>query len=153
MRARWLLAALAAAPMMACAGGDPAPAALDTRHETCRSCRMPVSDPHLAAQLTAPGEEPAFFDDIGCLRDYVREHTPEAGAVAWVADHRTASWVRAATATYALCPAIETPMGSHLIAWADASSRQSDAAVKNCASRTAPEIFGTNPPDGHKRGG
>ena len=61
------------------AAGDAPPAALDTRNETCRSCRMPVSDPRLAAQLAAPGEEPVFFDDIGCLRDFLREHAPDAG--------------------------------------------------------------------------
>ena len=153
MRSRWLPPALAAGLLVSCSGGDAPPAALDTRNETCRSCRMPVSDPHLAAQLAAPGEEPVFFDDIGCLRDYLREHAPDAGAVAWVADHRTGAWIRAASASYELCPSIDTPMGSHLVAWTDASSRRADPAVRNCAPRSPQEIFGTSPPDGRKRGG
>ena len=32
-----------------------------------RSCRMAVSAAGVAAQVVAPGEEPRFFDDIGCL--------------------------------------------------------------------------------------
>jgi len=114
---------------------------------------MPVSNPYLAAQLTAPGEEPVFFDDIGCLRDYLRDHVPDGAAVAWIADHRTGAWARASGATFELCPSIDTPMGSHLVAWADASSRRADAAVGHCPSKTPQETFGTRPPDGQKRGG
>jgi copper chaperone NosL len=152
VRARWLPPALAAALLVSCSRGG-APAALDPRNETCRWCRMPVSNPYLAAQVTAPGEEPVFFDDVGCLRDYLRDHPSDAGTVAWVADHRTGTWVRAAAAAYELCPSIDTPMGSHLIAWTDATSRRSDTAVANCAPKSPREIFGTNPPDGGKRGG
>ncbi len=60
----------------ACAGGPPNPAALDTRNETCGSCRMPVSDASLAAQIVAPGEEARFFDDIACLRDFLARSPP-----------------------------------------------------------------------------
>ena len=64
---------------------DANPAALDTATETCRSCRMPVSDPRLAAQFLQPGEEAVFFDDIGCLRDFLKDLRRLPGSVAWVA--------------------------------------------------------------------
>jgi copper chaperone NosL len=147
-----MLSALAAALLLSCSSGDPPPGGLDTRHDACAFCRMPVSDPRLAAQLAAPGEEPAFFDDIGCLRDFLRGRAPGAGAVAYVADHRTGNWARAAGAVYDLCRSIDTPMGSHLIAHADASSRGADASMKDCSVKSAREVFGTEPPDGRKRG-
>ena len=157
MRSDRLLFCLAegtlAAVLLSCRAGDAPPAALDTKNEMCRFCRMPVSDAHLAAQLAAPGEEPAFFDDIGCLRDFLKQGGEgPAGAVAYVADHRTGDWARAARATYSRCPAVETPMGSHLIAHADAASRDADAAARGCAVESATAVFGTGPPDGRKRG-
>ena len=137
----------------ACGGGPAAPAALDTRHEACRSCRMPVSDAKVAAQIAAPGEEAVFFDDIGCLRDYLSGgKAPGPGAVAYVADHRTGAWIPASEALYDRCPSVETPMGSHLVAHADAASRASDAATAGCAAIGAAEIFGPAGPPGPRKG-
>jgi copper chaperone NosL len=142
-----------AATILSCTGAEAPPAPLDTKNETCRSCRMPVSDARLAAQLAAPGEEPKFFDDIGCLREFLKQGDPlRAGAVAYVADHRTGAWVRASVATFSRCPALETPMGSHLIAHADADSRDDDPAARACAAVPAMDILGpSGPPDGRKR--
>lgn len=126
------LALLAAAVLCAgCAGREPAPAELDTGDELCASCRMPVSDPRLAAQIAAPGEEPRFFDDLGCLADEVgrRRPVPE-GTVLYVADHRTREWVRADRAVFTHCPTVQTPMGSQVLAHADAESRDLDPATR-----------------------
>ena len=50
---------------------------------------MTGSDGRSAAQLLTPGQEPLFFDDLGCLRDYLRQQgTLPAETVAFVADHR-----------------------------------------------------------------
>lgn len=136
-----------------CAGTDTAPAALDTKNETCRFCRMPVSDPKLAAQLAAPGEEHRFFDDIGCLRGDLARSGPPAGAVAYVADHRTGTWVSASRAVFSRCPAIETPMGSHLIAHSNEASRAADPSAAGCATIAASDIFGPSGPPGSRGGG
>ena len=129
--------------------GDSTPAPLDTATETCRSCRMPVSDPHLAAQLLQPGEEAAFFDDIGCLRDFLRDGGDlPAGTIAYVADHRTRTWVPAAEAVYTRMPSRETPMGSHLVAHADATSRGADADAAGGTAVSAAELFGPPGPPG-----
>ena len=142
-----------AAAILSCTGADAPPAPLDTRNEACRSCRMPVSDARLAAELAAPGEEPKFFDDIGCLREFLKQgDPPRAGAVAYVADHRTGAWVRAASAAYSRCPSLETPMGSHLVAHAETASREQDPALRACVPVAAAEIFGPEgPPDGKQR--
>ena len=138
------------AALLACRAGDAAPAALDPGTETCRSCRMPVSDPSLAAQLSAPAEEPLFFDEAGCLRDFLRAApTLPRGTTAFVADHRTGDWVRASLAVFSRCPSVATPMGSHLLAHADAASRDADPAARACASVSVEELFGpAGPPDG-----
>jgi copper chaperone NosL len=128
---RLAVAALAVVASAACGRGAPAPAPLDTRNETCRSCRMAVSDSRFAAQIVAPGEEPLFFDDIGCLEQYVATSPSlPAGAVAYVADHRTRSWVLASAALFTRVDGLDTPMNSHLLAHADGRSRDADPAAK-----------------------
>jgi copper chaperone NosL len=147
---RRILALLAAAAALSCAGGVLGPAALDTKTEMCRSCRMPVSDASLAAQLVAPGEEPKFFDDIACLRDLLERSPASAGSVAYVADHRTKNWVRASTALYTRSK-LDTPMGSHWIAHAGAASRDADPAAAGGTPVTANEIYGAAGPPGGLR--
>ena len=144
-----LLLALALA---ACADAPPEPAALDTRNEQCASCRMAVSSAAFASQLVAPGELPRFFDDLGCLAGYVKAGKLPPGAVAFVADHRTKQWVRADRAMYTRVPGLETPMGSHVIAHADAASRDQDPVARAGAPLAAAELFGpAGPPTGAAR--
>ena len=106
---------------------------------------MTVSERPYAAQIVAAGEEPLFFDDLGCLRDYLAGggRVPE-GAAAFVADRRTASWVAAGRAVYSLAPELATPMGSHLVAHADAASRDRDGAVTGAVAVPAAAIFGAS---------
>jgi copper chaperone NosL len=92
---------------------------------------MAVSSPRFAAQIVAPGEEPLFFDDLGCLVTYLDlRKTVGAGAVAYVADHRTGTWVAAAAATITRVEGLSTPMGSHLIAHESPASRDADPAAQ-----------------------
>jgi copper chaperone NosL len=142
------LAALAALGAAAC-GGALEPAALDTRNEACSSCRMAVSDARFAAQLVAPGELPRFFDDVGCLADYLKAGRAPKDAVAFVADHRTKAWVRADHALYSRVAGLATPMGSHVIAHESAASRDADGDAKTGTPVSATELFGPGwPPAG-----
>ncbi len=111
---------------------------------------MAVSDARFAAQLAAPGEEARFFDDVGCLRDYLRKRPRlPAGTVAFVADHRTREWVRAGLAVLTRRDSLETPMASHLIAHASLASRDADPAAAGGTPVSSGEIFGpAGPPDG-----
>ena len=146
---RTRLAALLVAGV-ACTRGPPEPAAVDTKNDSCASCRMAVSDVRFAAQLVAPGEEPRFFDDVGCLRDYLRRGPKlPAGTVAYVADHRTRAWQRASRAVFTRRDALETPMASHLIAHGSAASRDSDPEAAGGTPVSTAELFGpAGPPDG-----
>lgn len=144
-RAAATIAALLLAAASACAAGAPPPAPLDTRHESCAWCRMSVSSQRFAAQIVAPAEEPLFFDDLGCLRDWLAGGGAARlakGAIAYVADHRTGDWVPAASAVYVRVGPLETPMGSHLLAHADAASRAADDEAKGGEPLAAAEVFG-----------
>lgn len=129
--------------LAACASGPPAPATLDTRNESCGWCRMAVSEARFAGQIVAPSEEAKFFDDIGCLGHFVAgAKARQPGAVSYVADHRTRTWIRADAALYTEVASLATPMGSHLIAHADAASRDADPDAKGGTPRTPAEVFG-----------
>ena len=143
MRARAIVGLVMA--LGACASGPPAPATLDTNHDACAFCRMAISDARLAAQIVAPAEEPLFFDDVGCLAGYLKEKRGRPGSVAYVADHRTSAWVESGRAVYTKVPGIETPMGSHLIAHADAPSRDADPEAKGGTPLQASDVFGRTP--------
>lgn len=138
---RFLILAL----FLGCApAGPPAPAPLDTANEACRHCRMMVSDARFAAQLVAPGEEPLFFDDPGCLRDFLAENPdPKTAFTAYVADHRTRAWVRAERAVYTRLEGLSSPMDSHLMAHADAASRAADPEAQGGQPLTAHQVFST----------
>ena len=143
-------AALSAVLALRCGAGAPAPAAVDVKNDACAFCRMPVSDPKLAAQLAAPSEDPRLFDDVGCLRDYLAGHPSlPARSAAYVADHGTGRWVPASSAVYERCPGLQTPMGSHLIAFDPASAPA--AAGSGCERLTAAAVFGAAPPPGGSR--
>jgi len=144
------LALLAPMFVLAGCGSSPLPpATLGGRGEACASCRMAVSAAGVVAQLVAPGEEPMFFDDIGCLASFLKEHPEQpAGAIAFVVDHRTRSWARANAALYTRVPDLETPMGSHLVAHADERSRKDDDVSARGSVAANGEVFGAGRPPG-----
>lgn len=142
-----LLLALALG-LIAC-GGASGPEELVKGRDLCASCRMPVSDLHFAAQIIAPGELPRFFDDPGCLAEFVKSgQVKESNAVAWVADHRTGAWVRADRAVYTRVPGLTTPMNHHVLAHETAASRNADPEAKGGQPMPLQEVFGPHGPPG-----
>lgn len=146
-------AAFAVLAIGACARGvEPAP--LDPANTQCEYCRMTASDVHVAAQIAAPGAEPVFFDDIGCLVNYLASKGVQVpkGGVAFVADHRTGAWVRAAEAVFTRAPGIHTPMGGGIVAHANDASRDLDTAAAGGTPAGRETIFGVaGPPNGGGR--
>lgn len=145
------LALLACILTLVACDGEQGPESLVMGQDLCVSCRMPVSDQTFAAQITSPGELPRFFDDPGCLADFIRSgKLKEKGAVAWVADHRTAAWVRADHAVYTRVPSLATPMNHRVVAHASTASRDSDPATRGGEPLALRELFG---PEGPPAGG
>jgi copper chaperone NosL len=113
---------------------------------------MAVSGARFASQVVAPHELPLFFDDLGCLAEWLRQEKVPKGAVAYVADHATKEWIRADRAVYTRNPGLETPMSSHLIAHASPGSRDGDPEAKGGAPVALAELFGPQgPPTGEAR--
>lgn len=123
---------LAVTLVIACAAGELQPAKPDAS-TSCAACRMMVSDLRFAGQLIAHGEEPRFFDDIGCMRNYLEDHRSDAEWRGFVTDYRTHQWTAIERANFWKCKSIETPMASHIVA---SASKPADDCV------AMQEVFG-----------
>jgi len=119
----------------------PEPATLDPHADACGSCRMIVADQHFASQIVAPNEEPRFFDDFGCLQRYLAQHPLPAGAVIFVADHRTGEWITAEAAVYSRADGLAAPMGSHIVAHRSIPSKQADPSAASAVTLDRPTLF------------
>src|SRR5262249_10133326 len=131
--------------MTAACAGQPAPAALNPRADACGSCRMIVADQHFASQIVTPNPDPRFFDDFGCLQRYLAQHPLPAGAVIFVADHRTGEWIAADSAVFSRVDALAAPMGSHVVAHASAPSRQADPSAASAVAVDPQTLFPQTP--------
>jgi copper chaperone NosL len=138
-----------AAGLSACGRGTPAPAALDTGHDACGYCRMVVSDRRFASQIVAPLEEPKFFDDLGCLANFLRSGAvlPHR-AVVYVTDFSKLTWVRADQAVFTRVEGVTAPMGSHVVAHESAAARAADPAARAGTPMSLVDVFPGGLPGG-----
>jgi copper chaperone NosL len=135
----WLLSACLV--FASCAAGAAPPETIALGQEACAQCRMVIVSRMTAAQIVAPGEEPRFFDEIGCLRDYLASGRLTGDARIYVADHRTGDWIDAERAVFTHT-AVSTPMTTGLLAHANEGSRNADAAAHGGEPIAASAILG-----------
>jgi copper chaperone NosL len=108
-----------------------------------------VSDRRFASQIVAPLEEPKFFDDLGCLGNYLNgAGTLPARTVVYVTDHSTRQWVRADEAVFTRVDTLSAPMGSHVVAHASAETRAADPAARGGTPIGSREVFPAGLPGG-----
>jgi copper chaperone NosL len=129
-RRRFLLAAAAAA------GAAAAPAAwallprpvaqigppiLRYGRDRCDFCGMIISDPRYAA-AARQGPEVWRYDDIGCMLAHAGPAIAEGKAAGFARDAGTEQWLGARVAVYVRSASVQTPMGSGIVAFADAGA-------------------------------
>ncbi len=76
--------------------------------QACAHCRMAVGEPAHAAQLITTAGDVRFFDDPGCLLQYVDQHQPSVHRI-WFHEHDGDRWLAAADVGFVPVPT--TPMG------------------------------------------
>jgi hypothetical protein len=131
-------------------GCDTAPKAvpLDSA-ATCGLCQQAIASAEFAAQLVEPGDSPVFFDDIQCLFAYLaRDPDIKPGTIAYVADHHTGEWTRAASALYSRVEEVRTPHNSHLVAHSGKTSRAADPDARGGTTVPAADLCQRPIPDG-----
>jgi copper chaperone NosL len=118
---RFILILLAAALLAACARApaQPQPPEILYGQDLCEACGMIISEAQFAAASLTAGGQAHKFDDIGDMLAYHEQH-PEEEVRAWfVHDYHTQAWLRGETAFYVRSPAIDSPMGHGLAAFAE----------------------------------
>ena len=105
------------------------PVAINWGKDADARCRMIISDKFFAAEIRAPDGKLAKFDDIGCAIFWMAkqdfdEHAP--GVEVWVADHQSAQWLNALTASY--IEGIRSPMHYQFAAAAEKGDGMIDFA-------------------------
>lgn len=105
----------------ACGSGRLAPLPVPLDRVSCSRCGMLVSDGRTAAQALAAGEEPRFYDDIGCA---AADTSLTAAAEIYVSSG-DGKWLPAGQAFYARAADSRTPMGYGFAAFPSASAARS----------------------------
>ena len=123
---RWWPAAAAALVLAAVVGGivfrpkGRGPQPIQHGRDACARCRMPVGAPGFAGEIRDRAGAVTVYDDIGCLLDAHREMKDQA-AETWVEDRVSGRLVPLGEATL-VRGGETTPMGSGLLAFADAGA-------------------------------
>jgi copper chaperone NosL len=89
--------------------------------DACAHCRMHISQPGFGGEMRDRHGVLTKYDDLGCLLHAMialHEEIPEA----WVDDHAGGGFVPLLTATLVRAGASDTPMGSGILAFADAAA-------------------------------
>lgn len=105
------LAAITLLVVLVIARGRPAPDGPEPvawNHQACAHCRMLVGEPPHAAQLTTRGGDVAFFDDPGCLMNYLHDRKPDVHRL-WFHDSTSDRWLSGAEVGFVT--GATTPMG------------------------------------------
>ena len=107
--------------LCSCTGGfDP----IDYGHEACAHCKMTIMDKHYAAEIITAKGKSYKFDDIACLRKYIKdENLQEADLTIFVADYDDpGQFLDARRVVYLHSEIFKSPMNGSFAAFASAAS-------------------------------
>ncbi len=88
--------------------------------DMCSMCRMAISEKQFAAEFITNDGDPFKFDDIGCLREYLKTRADRGKIGAYfVVDYETRKWIKAEEAYFVKSDQLTTPMGGNTVAFLD----------------------------------
>jgi copper chaperone NosL len=119
----WLIASVA------CGSGSLEPEPLPLDRVECARCGMMVSELAHAAQAVAPGDEPRFYDDRGCLAKDASALPADARLFVQLDGGK--GWIEVQDAYFAIPAEARTPMGYGVTAF----RAEEDAARADRAGR------------------
>ena len=109
--------------MSACGVEGPAPVKINV--DTCAYCKMTVTDPQFAAQLTTTKGRNYFFDDIKCMIDFTESNIGLAYDQFYVSDYcQPSRFIDVDDAHMLHSDSLRSPMGGNVAAFASLDSIQ-----------------------------
>ena len=113
--------------------------------DTCDECRMIISEQRFAAVFRTDDGQARRFDDLGCLRDYLRKHD-ETPAQIWVSDYHTGVWLKADSAFFVRSPEVATPMAHGIVAFSSREEANSFSASHQGVELKTAQLFNFGEP-------
>lgn len=115
--------------------GEPRAPEIAYGQDLCEHCGMLIDQPQLAAATITTTGAAHKFDEIGDMVQYHSEHPTEQVRAWFVHDYDTQAWTRAETAFFVYSPALQTPMGHGLAAFA------TEAGARALAEQHATDVL------------
>jgi len=112
------------AAMLGCGPSESEPVDIESG-DVCSFCQMGISQPSFASEIIADGKV-YKFDDLACLNAFKTKHRDTVHGTTYVMNYATKQWIRFEAATI-VATDVATPMGSGLVAFADAPRAQAFA--------------------------
>jgi copper chaperone NosL len=107
--------------------------------DVCDECNMIISESRYAASYVTTTGDVRRFDGIGDMLLYDQKHHEQVH-VYWVHDFDSETWLLADQATFVQNPALSTPMGWGLIAFADAAAADAYVLAQGGSSTTFADL-------------
>ncbi|MDX1664754.1 MAG: nitrous oxide reductase accessory protein NosL [Candidatus Promineifilaceae bacterium] len=107
--------------------------------DLCDDCHMIIDDPRFASAYVTEEGEFRLFDDIGDMYRYA-DRTGDSVRAFWVHDYHSEEWLESDSATFVYSPALLTPMGWGLAAFADRETAAAFQAEEGGDLLTAAEL-------------
>lgn len=122
--------------LAACGQVEIAPAAINPE-DVCAFCKMAITEKQFAAQFINKDGEAFKFDDIGCMRDYLKAKADRNQIAAYfVADFESKKWLRAESVHFVRSARLATPMGGNIAAF-ETENKAADALAKYNGERAS----------------
>lgn len=85
--------------LLGCESAAPGPTDPVWGKQPCAHCMMLISERAPAAQLLTRSGARQFFDDVGCMAEWL-DRNPDAAALAWVSSADHTGWQEASSARF-----------------------------------------------------
>lgn len=97
----------------------PGPRPVHLNEEACTHCKMTITEAPFIAQLTTDKGRQYVFDDLICMRDYIKDNADMKVAAGYVADFSDpAVFVNLSEATLMQSDSLRSPMGGNVAGFA-----------------------------------
>ena len=107
--------------MTSCSPPEPRPIKLN--EDACSFCKMTITDAAFAAELTTKKGRQYVFDDLSCMKDYIKENSGLEIAGYYVTDFiHPGQFVNLSDATLIQSDSLRSPMGGNIAGFADRDS-------------------------------
>jgi copper chaperone NosL len=116
---RWLCLSLSFLFLASCNKSATGPVAI-AQEDTCRYCKMAISEKRYAAEFIDRDGGAFKFDDIGCLINFIKDQQNKDQIAAYfVIDFEERQWIKGADAYFVRSSEFKTPMAGSIVAFKD----------------------------------